>query len=121
MTHSRSVVAVGVDGVVVGAVVVVALVVVGARVQEEEAVRVLVPGALVRVAAEEAVWQAVEALLVRASTVPTSAISRIVPREAVGANWVRIAPTSRAGKLGISGTGCRRTRARIARKRVRAT
>jgi len=86
---------VGVDEVVEAR----AVVVVGACVVGEE-VRVPVPGALVRVAAEEAVWQAVEALLVRASTVPTSEeIDRRRPVEA--RQTAPTCPVVRSGTWGI--------------------
>jgi hypothetical protein len=84
---------------VVDEVVEACAVVVGACVVGEE-VRVPVPGALVRVAAEEAVWQAVEALLVRASTVPTSeAIDR--RRQVAGRQTAPTSPVVRSGIWGI--------------------
>src|SRR5262245_61869470 len=89
-----------VAAVVVDEVVVACAAVVGACVVVEA--RVLVPGALVRVAAEEAVWQAVEALLVRASTAATLAVLRIDPQEAV-----RTAPTFRVAMLEIWGIATR--------------
>ena len=94
------------DEVVVDEVVEACAVVVGACVVGEE-VRVPVPGALVRVAAEEAVWQAVEALLVRASTVPTSeVIGRRRPaaaRQTAQRAEVRQTAPSLAVKSGIWG------------------